>query len=172
MKANTGQRAYDITCNFASTGTLGARQLGNLDQLSYVLHNNVIEFRVTTPDACTLGVCVGVPRTVDPRFSVTFDTEFEVSLGIPDSPCAVQVKGAAVYTHNAIIDSQNFTGDVVKEVLSLVSDGTFPSAEATLDSQMQAIQLNLNDTLNSLASSCDSARQQGLSNSTRRSIRT
>src|SRR5579859_6568429 len=83
----TGQTAYDINCTFASTGTLGAKQVGSDVVLSYVLPHNVIGFKVTTPDACAFGVCVGAPSGADPRFNATFDIELQVSLAIPESPC-------------------------------------------------------------------------------------
>jgi len=151
--AATGQVAYGVSCKFASTGTLGAKQANQFLQLSYLLPHNVIDFKVTTPGP--------LPASDDPEFTLTFDTELEVSLSIPDSPCPIQPAGATAFTHNAVIDSANFTGDLVKDVINIFSSGTFSSAESELDNSTQPIQLNLGSTLSSLTSGCDAARQNG-----------
>jgi len=161
----TGQTAHDISCNFATTGALGAKVAGSELVLSYQLAGNAVSFYVTTPDACVLGVCVGLPAGADPKFSVTFDTELVIAIDIPTEPCKLTGKGAAVFTHNASIDSGNLSGDLIKDANSIVTfvggAGIFPPAQDRINREVQPIKVDLSGYLGQLSGGCDMARSQG-----------
>ena len=48
----SGFHAYDITCNLATRGEVLAKQYGSVLYLAYLLRNNVVEFRTTSPATC------------------------------------------------------------------------------------------------------------------------
>jgi hypothetical protein len=184
VHANTGQTAYNLSCDFPSSGSVRAwigTQQADSGQfvpalgISYYLSHNVVRFTVTKPDTCfenvesaignflTGGAGCVVSLAPDPQFSVSFDAEVLLYLLLPSEPCAMTSRGAVVMTHNASISADNFTGDIAQAVESIIDHDAFPSAEQALDSEVQPISFGLASDLGPLEQGCSFATWQGFS---------
>lgn len=156
--------AYNVTCNFPSTGTLRAEVVGTNPELilSYWLPNDSIDFQVTTPYTGSCLFCLS-----DPHYTVTFDAELEIVADIPASPCDFSPQ-AEVLTHNGNVNADNAAadiGDFIGMVSNFFTDqplNIFQSAEGQLSSGMQAISLGtLGAGFDQMSQACNAARGLG-----------
>jgi hypothetical protein len=151
IKARIAQRVAEkmrptrlVNCDLAASGELRARTSGSNLDLKYVTRGNVVTFWVTTPDACVdvpfVGeVCVGAPRELDPKFTITFDTEMRIRVPVEGTPRPLKAEEAAVLVRNAYMDSNNVTGDLAGGVDALIrfwgGKGFFSDAEEEFNAE-------------------------------------
>lgn len=103
--AATGRTAYEISCSFATAGTVHVKQSEGALYISYQLTNNSATFRTTSGVTCSVeGGSFACPN--DPKFSVTFAIEV-LSLVWTPTLCGLRSEPSTVYLHAVNIDSEN-----------------------------------------------------------------
>jgi hypothetical protein len=145
----SGFSAYNISASLPATGTLrsivltGALSSPDLSQiifLSYELIGVSASFTSTTPYTGGL-----IP---DPSYSVTFDVELLIQIGIPSSPGQFTLT-AGVNIENADISASNWVaglGDAVATVLQILSGqpgSLFQAAEGQINSSGGGVNVDL-----------------------------
>jgi hypothetical protein len=136
-------RAYDISCNLATTGQMVVKQVGYDLFLGYQLLNNTIDFRSTSPQTCGTGFCLD-----DPRFTVTFASEIMISIHTPDI-CSLTAENGTVTLHAVQIDSHNASGAIAQ----FFGGQKFIAAEAGIQASVSQKKLPLDDALKELRES-------------------
>jgi hypothetical protein len=163
IKARIAQRVADklrptrlVNCDLAESGELRARTSGSNLDLKYVTRGNVVTFWVTTPDVCVdipiVGeVCAGAPRELDPKFTITFDTEMRIRVPVEGTPRPLKAAEATVLVRNAYMDSNNVTGDLAGGVDALIrawgGKGFFADAEEEFNAERDDKIDDVNDSL-------------------------
>ena len=74
IKQQLGERAHDVTCDFASKGEVLAKQTGSTVTLAYLLRNNSVTFQATSPATCN-PAHGNIFCPDDPRFTIKFAVE-------------------------------------------------------------------------------------------------
>jgi hypothetical protein len=146
-----------VNCDLVEGGELRARMEGTNLDLKYVTRGNVVTFWVTTPDICVDllvdEVCVGAPRELDPKFTITFETELRIRIPVEGAPRPLRAVEATALVRNAYMDSNNVTGDIVGGVDALIQafggTGFFRDAEeefnAERDNKLDDVNASLDD---------------------------
>jgi hypothetical protein len=138
-KIGSGFSAQDISCDLASTGKLLLQQNGSLLTLGYLLTNNTVSFRATTPFTCNHGT-IFCPH--DPRFKVTFATELVTTVDAP-SLCGFKAGIGTVVIQAVNIEGDSLTGDLAVFADSLFLGHKFPAAERGIESAQHTVPLPL-----------------------------
>jgi len=102
--------AYDIQCNFASTGSLVAKQGGATLALGYLVTGNSVTFRKTSPFTCNPNhPSVLCPN--DPLLRLTFALEITTVVHTHDL-CHLGAENGNVITQGARLESANVAGEI------------------------------------------------------------
>lgn len=142
-----------VNCDLVATGDLRARVRGRNLEYKYLTHNNVVTFWITTPDLCVdipiVGEqCVGAPRELDPKFTVTFDSELHVRVPVHGQPRQLRADQATARVRNARMDSNNVTGDMVAGVEALIRAFGGPGLFRIAEDALNALEANQLDDVN------------------------
>lgn len=142
--------AYDITCNFQSTGKLLVKQYGATLILAYQLIGNKVSMSIATHATCHAGH--GTPGCpIDPHFTATFVMETDMSLRIADL-CHITSDPASVLTKSANLEgSDNFTGAIAEAADDLFSGSqNFMAAEQGMEGVQKIIPSPLVDSFSEM----------------------
>lgn len=158
VKAAIGFGTRDPRCRLNSRGTVQIQSTGPTSfNLKYFVNGNSADFYVTTPD--------GVPRELDPHFSVGFDLTLDVTIALVGT--RLQATQAKVYVSNAKVDSQNFIGDLFKDFNTLIrffgGTGFFAPAERGINNHTRDITDKMNRSLDGLNDALAGYVRQGYS---------
>lgn len=159
-----------VNCDLAESGELRARTTGSNLDLKYVTRGNVVTFWVTTPDVCVTiplvgEVCAGAPRELDPKFTITFDTELRIRVPVEGTPRPLEAGEAVVLVRNAYMDSNNVTGDLAAGVDGLIrawgGTGFFRDAEEEFNAERDDKRDDVNGSLSLFDAPLESAARAG-----------
>jgi hypothetical protein len=158
VKDAIGRGTRDPRCRLNSRGTVQIQSVGPTSfNLKYFVNGNSVDFYVTTPN--------GVPRELDPHFSAGFDLTLDVTIALVGT--RLQATQAKVYVSNAKIDSQNFLGDLVKDLNTLIrffgGTGFFAPAERGINEHTKDITDKMNRGLDGLNNALAGYVRQGYS---------
>lgn len=146
-KQGDAYRAYEITCNLATTGMLVTKQVGSTLSLGYLLTNNSVGFKSTSPYTCKEGNgTIFCPN--DPRFTVSFAIELVTVVRTP-SLCQITAEGGTVYTQAVDIQDQNFAATTAM----LIKGSEFFAAERSIEAAQQQAPLPLDASFKKLRDS-------------------
>lgn len=101
-----GEAAYDVSCDFATSGAVFVKQADGVLYMSYQLFNNVARFRSTSSLTCHPdGGDVFCPN--DPSFKVTFAAELLTVIRTSPTICTLRSEKPKVFLHAVNIDGEN-----------------------------------------------------------------
>jgi hypothetical protein len=181
IKSAINQNTHDFRCNLQAAGELRAKIEGNNLLFSYLIRNNSVEFKVTTPCLVSLGPLgcsvTSLGADEDPKFTVSFDSDLVIDIVVPpdisvrtsDTSGKIVIKSAIVHAGNAKIDSGNFSGDILKGVNSLINtvgvplgvSGYFAPAERRINNMAQDQTAAMVGKFAALSSGLDNAMKYG-----------
>jgi hypothetical protein len=150
-KVGSGFSAADISCNLASTGKLLLQQNGSALTLAYLLTNNTVTFRATTPFTCAPGHGTAFCPT-DPVFKVTFATELITTVDAPGL-CGLTATNGTVVVQAVDIEGDSLTGKLAILTDSLFLGHKFPAAEQGIESSQNQVALPLDADFQQMRSS-------------------
>jgi hypothetical protein len=142
-----GRSLRDPHCYLAPL-QLTATKSGDELQVTGTAIRSWVDLKLTTPD--------GIPRDLDPMFTVYFDVHVSIAVQLPqtlDGMSMLRVTSATVDLQNVYIDSDNATGDLI-EALAKAFGGSayFHPAEYALGNVGVVV-----DAVNSALSQLDGA---------------
>jgi hypothetical protein len=130
QKQGPGFSAYNINCNLARKGQLLIKQSQSSFELGYLLTNNQVDFKITSPATCKASN--GTPFCPnDPGFKVTFAIEITTSMNAPDL-CHLRASNVTVDTQAVNIEGSNTTGSLVRFGSDLIPSHKFTAAERSI----------------------------------------
>jgi hypothetical protein len=142
-----GRTLRDPHCYLAPL-QLTASKSGDELQVTGTASRSWVDLKLTTPD--------GIPRDLDPMFTVYFDVHVSIVVQLPqalDGLAMLRVTSATVDLQNVYTDSDNATGDVVEALAKAFGGSTyFHPAEYTLGNLGGVV-----DAINSALSQLDGA---------------
>jgi len=144
--AARGETLYDITCLLDEQVVLAVAPAGLNNLRATLTISGYVEATSTTPDVVNvLGVSVGLGDYADPRFSVALTAKFDLMLAVqPNRNQTLRVSKAQFTLNNATLDSHNFTGDMLKYIVTdLVPFFGGPDYKSMAESAINAISFNL-----------------------------
>lgn len=124
-----GVTLYDMDCKLPPRAELITTQQGGR-VLKLVYRAKAVAFAATST---TPGFApgIGTYSTADPRFSVSFDLDFELGLSVRGNGGAVRVYPVRIVASNARMDSLNAPDNILKwfnaHLLPLITGKSFPS---------------------------------------------
>lgn len=146
-----GSTAYDINCNFGTTGQVFVKQVGSTLYLSYQVLNNTANFRTTSHLTCHPGngslLCPN-----DPSFEVRFAVEVLTVIWTP-SLCTIRAEAPDVYLHGVQIESHNFASDLALFYDAAFGGNRFLAGELAMQARETRAPLTVDDAFNELRSS-------------------
>ncbi|MBS0177310.1 MAG: hypothetical protein JSR20_00950 [Nitrospira sp.] len=146
-----GTPAYNISCNFGTTGRVFVKQVGSALYLSYQVLNNTVNFRTTTPVTCHPDHgSLFCPN--DPSFEVRFAFEL-LTVIWTTSLCTIQAGPPDTNLHGVQIESHNLVADIVQFVDSAFLSGRFLAAELAMEARETRAPITIDDAFNELRSS-------------------
>jgi len=146
-----GKTAYNISCNFGTTGQVFVKQVGGVLYLSYQIFNNTAAFRTNSSLSCHPDH--GTPICPDdPSFEVRFALELLTVISAP-SLCTIHAGHPNVYLHGVQIDSHNFVADLGMFFDAVFGDNGFFAAELAMEAQEARAPMTIDDAFNELRSS-------------------
>jgi hypothetical protein len=143
----SGVTLYDITCNLNPEEGM-VTQIAGTDEITVrlTLKNGYLEATSTTPTV--------FGSYADPRFSVSYDVNADVTISVPRSIQSLTVKSAHIGISNAAVDSHNFVGDLIAVGSSISHFFGGPDyiaqVESVIDSQRIGFDTPLTASLGSL----------------------
>jgi hypothetical protein len=149
--SSNGSTAYNISCNFGTTGQVFVKQVGNALYLSYQVFNNTATFRTTSHLTCHPDH--GSPFCPnDPSFEVRFAFELLTVIWTP-SLCTIHADPPNVYLHGVQIDSHNFAADLAMFYDAAFKDNRFLAGELAMQARETRAPITIDDVFNELRSS-------------------
>ena len=142
--AKLGRTAYDISCDLASNGEVLVKQSGSTLFLAYLLRNNAVTFRSTSPQTCSPGNgSIFCPN--DPRFTVKFAIQI-MTVVRAGGICELFAEDGQVFIQGASFESEN----AAAEIAMLFAGQRFVAAEAAMTKTVGRQPLPLDDALKEL----------------------
>jgi hypothetical protein len=149
--SDSGSRAYDISCNFGTTGQVYVRQVGNALYLSYQVLNNSASFRTTSHFTCNQDngtfLCPN-----DPSFQVRFAFEMLTLIWTPQL-CAIHAEPPDVYLHGVQITSHNLAADTAMFIDEAFKGDRFLAGELAMEAQETRAPITIDDAFAELRNS-------------------
>ena len=114
--AANGQTLRNITCALDSDISVTLIQVNATTLRATALINGYVEATSTTPD---IALGIGVGEEGDPRFSVAISAKLDMNIAVQaNREQTLRVTQATFTLSNATLDSQNFSGDMLKFLAS------------------------------------------------------
>ena len=127
-----GLTLYDMDCKLPAGELITTQKGGHVVKLVYRAKG--VSF-VATGATPVFAPGIGTDNTTDPRFSVSFDLDFELGLSVQESGDAVRVYPVSIVASNARMDSPDDPNDILKwfnaHLLPLVTGQRFRSEVET-----------------------------------------
>jgi hypothetical protein len=143
QKLGSGFTAYNVNCNLAQKGQLLIKQAPSSFQLGYLLTNNQVDFKITSPATCKS--TNGTPFCPnDPGFKVTFAIEITTAMSTPDL-CHLRASDVTVITQSVNIEGSNTTGSLVRFGSDLIPSHKFTAAERSIQATQMVVKSPLDD---------------------------
>lgn len=142
--AKLGKTAYEISCDLASSGEVLVKQSGSTLTLAYLLRNNAVTFRSTSPQTCSpANGSIFCPN--DPRFTVKFAIEI-VTVLRAGGICELFGGDGEVFIQSPSFHAENAAADIAR----LFAGQRFVAAEAAMSRTVRRQPLPLDDALKEL----------------------
>lgn len=130
-----GVTLYNIDCTLPDGELIASQNGGRGLKLAYRVKGVSLAATSTTPD---IALGIGLGSYADPRFSASFDLDFELGLALQETGDVLHVSAAKVAVSGARIDSHNASGDMLKwlddNLVPIVKGQSFRAqAEAALN---------------------------------------
>jgi hypothetical protein len=141
--------------------------------LTYSLPGNSVSFAITKPDMCTGNAgevvanifgggvaCANYAVSPDPRFTLSFDAEFDAFLLINNNGSCLVMGNADEFVQNAKLSADNYMASAAMQFKPELKSGAEAANKAAVI-DLSSMGLDLGSTLTSLDTLCDSMKQQG-----------
>lgn len=107
---------YDVSCDFATSGSVFVEQAEGVLSMSYQLFNNVVRLRVTSPATChPEHGNVFCPN--DARFSIRFVMKLNTVIRTSPTICTLRSEKPKVLLSDVEIESENAVGSIAISIL-------------------------------------------------------
>jgi hypothetical protein len=138
-----GQSLYNIDCRLPANPAFTVQSASpNLLHATFAINGSSVTATSTVPDP--------LPRSLDPRFSLTLDASFTVGLEVQKDPANTLRASTALFRlSGAKIDSHNASGDAIKFVVDdLIPFFGGPNFRAMAENEVNKVSANVASTFN------------------------
>jgi hypothetical protein len=150
--AAIGETAYDVSCDFATSGSVFVKQADGALHMSYQLFNNVARFRSTYNLTCHPdGVEFYCPN--DPKFTVTFSVELLMVIRTSPTICALRSEEPKVFLHAVDIESENASASLAMFLFG----GEFMALELAMQASIGDSKIDTDRAFAEIRAACETS---------------